>query len=448
MTDASFHRFKQHLLAHEMVSEEELQRAESAMTVAVDASSSVDAGSLDGQSSGVADQIKALSKELVRQMAVTPNQVRRIINTLKEESSTVIPEIVIPGYEIISQVGRGSQAVVYKAKQLSMDRVVALKVLDRKMAETGDFKDRFVKEARSAAQLSHNNIVQAYDAGESAGINYFVQEFVEGTTVADVLKERGRPMGEQESLDIILQIAEALAHAHERGFIHRDVKPKNIMLTPQRVAKLADMGLARQATDTAAAEAEAGKAFGTPYYIAPEQVRGDPNIDFRADIYSLGATLYQMVTGRVPFEAPKPQQVMQKHLTAPLVPPDHINQKLSAGISEVIEVMMSKNPRERYASTRDLLLDLRNVRNGEPPALARQLVDRGGPAALAGLAEGEQVDREAASSGPVGHAVATSSAESDDDEGDEGMPPGRLAIILLAALLAVSVAVNLILALR
>lgn len=444
MTDASFHRFKQHLLAHEMVSEEELQRAEGTLSGAAESSPVVDAGSLNGQPANPVDQIKALSKELVRQMSVTPNQVRRIINTLKEESSTVVPEVSIPGYEVLSQVGRGSQAVVYRAKQLSMDRVVALKVLDRKMAETADFKDRFVKEARSAAQLSHNNIVQAYDAGESAGINYFVQEFVEGTTVADVLKERGRPMGEQESLDIIIQIAEALAHAHERGFIHRDVKPKNIMLTPQRVAKLADMGLARQATDTAAAEAEAGKAFGTPYYIAPEQVRGDPNIDFRADIYSLGATLYQMVTGRVPFEAPKPQQVMQKHLTAPLVPPDHINQKLSAGISEVIEVMMSKDPRERYASTRDLLLDLKSVRHGEPPALARQLVDRGGPAALAGLAEGEQVAAEAAPAPAAGHtAVADGDAEL-----DEAMPPMKVAVIVLAALLAASVIINLLLAFR
>jgi serine/threonine-protein kinase len=443
MTDASVHRFKQHLLAHEMVSEEELRRAEAALSGVAEASPTVDVGALNGQSPNPADQIKALSKELVRQMSVTPNQVRRIIQTLKEESSTVAPEVNIPGYEILSQVGRGSQAVVYRAKQLSMDRIVALKVLDRKMAETADFKERFVKEARSAAQLSHNNIVQAYDAGEWGGINYFVQEFVEGTTVADVLKERGRPMGEQEALDIIIQIAEALAHAHERGFIHRDVKPKNIMLTPQRVAKLADMGLARQATDTAAAEAEAGKAFGTPYYIAPEQVRGDPNIDFRADIYSLGATLYQMVTGRVPFEAPKPQQVMQKHLTAPLVPPDHINQKLSAGISEVIEVMMSKDPRERYASTRDLLLDLKSVRRGEPPVLARQLVDRGGPSALAGLAEGEQVAAEAASAPAAGRP-----AVGDDADLGEAVPPMKVAVIVLAALLAVSVIINLILAFR
>ena len=259
--------------------------------------------------------------------------------------------------------------------------------------------------------MSHNNIVQAYDAGETGGFSYFVQEFVDGTTVADVLKERGKPFTETEALEIIIQIAEALAHAHSRGFIHRDVKPKNIMLTRQHVGKLADMGLARQVSDAEAAMAEAGKAFGTPYYIAPEQVRGDPKIDFRADIYSLGATLYQMVTGRVPFEAPKPQQVMQKHLTAPLVPPDHINTSLSAGISEVIEVMMQKRPQDRYASTEDLLLDLKAVRSGNPPALARQLVG-GGSKALAGLEEGEQLSMQSADS----RSVSRSALRTADDE--------------------------------
>ena len=448
MPDSSEQRFKHYLLAHELVSEAELQRAEKALTEPAEGDV-LQVESLDQESPSHAESIKTLAKVLIAQGAVTANQVRRVIHSLKEESTTVAPEVSIPGYEIISRVGRGSQAVVYKAKQVSMDRVVAVKVLDRKMAQTADFKERFIKEARSAAALSHNNIVQAYDAGEESGINFFVQEFVEGTTVADVLKERGKPFDEQEALDIIIQIADALAHAHQRGFIHRDVKPKNIMLTPQKVAKLADMGLARQATDTEAAEAEAGKAFGTPYYIAPEQVRGNPNIDFRADIYSLGATLYQMITNRVPFEAPKPQQVMQKHLTASLVPPDHVVQQLSAGISEVIEVMMAKNPRERYSSTRDLLMDLQSVRDGKPPALARQLVDRGGPAALAGLEEGEEISPQAARAIAEGKPVPQAARKTSGREDQEGaMPPMKIALIVAAALLLVSIIINLLLAFR
>ncbi len=394
---------------------------------------------------------KALAQALVQQQSVTPNQVRRALVALRQEASAgtdigvagptsaenKVPQI--PGYELLGRVGRGSQAVVYKARQLSMDRIVALKILDSKAAQTADFKDRFIQEARSAAALSHNNIVQAYDAGEVAGLSYFVQEFVDGTTVADVLKELGKPFEEAKALDIIIQIAEALAHAHSRGFIHRDVKPKNIMLTRQHIGKLADMGLARQASDAEAAMAEAGKAFGTPYYIAPEQVRGDPKIDFRADIYSLGATLYQMVTGRVPFEAPKPQQVMQKHLSAPLVPPDHINTSLSAGISEVIEVMMQKRPQDRYASTEDLLMDLKAVRSGNPPALARQLVG-GGSKALAGLEEGEQIDPSLDSVSVSRSALRPSTGE---DESAGGLTTSTIVIIVLAALLVLSLLANL-----
>jgi len=205
--------------------------------------------------------------------------------------------------------------------------------------------------------------------------------------VYDQLVEQGK-YTEPEALKIIIQIAKALEHAHGKGFMHRDVKPKNIMITRQGVAKLADMGLARQVTDQAAAEAEQGKAFGTPYYIAPEQVRGEIDIDFRADIYGLGATFYHMLTGKVPFEGPNPSAVMHKHLKEPLTPPDHINSELSAGVCEIIEVMMAKDRKERYASTSDLLADLEAVAAGEPPLQARKKFEL---SQLAGLEEGTEV---------------------------------------------------------
>ena len=136
--------------------------------------------------------------------------------------------------------------------------------------------------------------------------------------------------------------------------------------------KLADMGLARETSDVEAAQAERGKAFGTPYYIAPEQIRGRVNIDGRADVYALGATLFHMVTGRVPFEGSEPSEVMRKHLKEPLTPPDHINTTLSAGIAEVIEVMMAKRRKDRYQNAQELLTDLESVRDGQPPLLARR----------------------------------------------------------------------------
>jgi serine/threonine protein kinase len=208
------------------------------------------------------------------------------------------------------------------------------------------------------------------------GFHFFVMEFIEGKTLYDVMQPppvgEGRAFTEREALDIAIQITDALAHAHDRGLIHRDVKPKNILLTPRGVAKLTDLGLARTLDDKEAAESEAGKAYGTPYYISPEQIRGEVDIDFRADIYSLGATLYHMVTGRPPFEADTPSAVMHKHLKESLVPPDHINETLSAGISEIVEVSMAKRREERYSSTKDMLEDLRVVATGQPPIHARR----------------------------------------------------------------------------
>jgi serine/threonine-protein kinase len=215
--------------------------------------------------------------------------------------------------------------------------------------------------------------VQAIDVAEANGYHYFVMEFVEGCTVYDELAD-GKVYSEEEAVDIITQIARALLHAHERGFIHRDVKPKNIMLTRERVAKLADMGLARETTDVQAAMAEAGRAYGTPYYIAPEQIRGEVDIDHRADLYSLGATFYHMVTGRVPFEGPTPSAVMHKHLKEPLTPPDHLNTKLTSGCGAMIEMLLAKNRDDRYPSARELLVDLGRLARKQPPEYAQQTV--------------------------------------------------------------------------
>jgi serine/threonine-protein kinase len=173
------------------------------------------------------------------------------------------------------------------------------------------------------------------------------------------------------------------------GLIHRDVKPKNIMINKDGVVKLADMGLARETTDIEAAKTEKGKAYGTPYYISPEQIRGEMDIDGRADIYGLGATFYHLVTGRVPYMAEDPVEVMKKHLRDELVPPDHINTLLSSGVSEVIEVMMAKNKADRYNNIDELMADLKAVRAGESPLRAHKRID---VSVLGQLEEGEAVE--------------------------------------------------------
>lgn len=320
---------------------------------------------------------RSLADLLVEQGSVTVKQIKRLRPQIEAQKASQ----QIPGYQILKKLGAGAMATVYLARQISLDRMVAIKVLPKKFTTNEEFVERFYAEGRAAAKLNHPNIVGAYDVGQAGEYHYFVMEFVDGHTVYDELAE-GKHYGEAEALGMIIQIARALEHAHKQGFIHRDVKPKNIMLTKDRTAKLADMGLARAVSDAEAAEAEEGKAYGTPYYISPEQIRGLKTVDFRCDIYGLGATFYHIVTGQVPFDGPNPSAVMHKHLKEKLVPPDHINSKLTAGIGEIIEVCMAKNPTERYANTADLLFDLECVARGEPPAQARKQFDLAGLAAL------------------------------------------------------------------
>ena len=367
-----------------------------------------------------AGQAYSLGELMVQKGVLTPRQLERVKKSLEE----IRPAQQIPGYQILGRLGAGAMATVYKARQLSLDRMVAIKILSERYSKNPEYVERFYKEGQAAAKLNHPNIVQAIDVGEAGGHYYFVMEYVEGHTLYDELAS-GKVFSEAEALRYILQVARALAHAHERGLIHRDVKPKNIMLTQDGVAKLADMGLARLAADEQAAQAEAGKAYGTPYYISPEQVRGEVNIDFRADIYSLGATLYHLVTGRVPFEGPTPAAVMTKHLKEPLIPPDHINTSLSMGLGEVVEVMMAKRRENRYPSTKNLLLDLEAVAAGESPPQVHKALNAD---TLSALAKGEQ-------KGP----------QTEDLVGTGG---SNTAVYVLLALLLVSILINVLLALQ
>jgi serine/threonine-protein kinase len=329
---------------------------------------------------------EALLTRLVEARLLTPNQARRAAQEL-----SAFVEQQIPGFQLLEKLGQGTMGIVYKAQQLSMNRLVAIKVLQPRLADNPEFLARFRQEAHVAARLSHNNVVQAYDVGSAGSLHYFVMEYVEGITIQREL-EAGKIYSEQEAVAIILQVADALRHAHQRHLIHRDIKPSNIMLTPDRVAKLADLGLARQAVDRARDQAEKGLLIGTPYYISPEQIRGSENLDIRTDIYSLGATFYHMVTGQQPFRGKKVDVVLDAHLEKELVPPDHLNTELSAGLGEVIEFMMAKERSQRYPTPEDLIIDLECLLAGKAPKFARQHIEA---ARLEDLARGEQDDDEA-----------------------------------------------------
>jgi serine/threonine-protein kinase len=370
------------------------------------------------KAAGPAESAETMLNRLVKDGVLTVPQARRILHDLP-----LLLGQQIPGYQLLERLGQGSMGVVYKARQLSMNRLVAVKVLSPRLAADPEFLQRFTREAHLAARLSHNNIVQAIDVGSSGKLHYFIMEYVEGTSIREEV-DKGKIYSEREALEIIIQVAQALQHAHRRKLIHRDIKPANIILTAEGIAKLADLGLARETAGDALADLERGKAIGTPYYMAPEQIRADEDVDGRADIYSLGATLYHMVTGQPPFPDASVDEVLEAHLHRELTPPDHLNQTLSAGLGEVVEFAMAKDRRGRYRSPDDLILDLECLLNGEPPKLARQRI---AASTLQQLAAGEV-------------------AEDEDEPRPAGVPLVWVAV--LGGVLALSMLMNLILLLN
>jgi serine/threonine protein kinase len=271
----------------------------------------------------------------------------------------------IAGYRIQSLIGEGAIGSVFKALQISMDRIVAIKILSPKHSQNDRMREKFMTEARTAAKLSHPNIVQAIDVGQEGGFYYFVMEYLDGPTVGHLLK-RGGALDERRTVQIVMQVAQALEYAHRHGIVHRDIKPDNIMMTREGVVKLCDLGLARTVHDPD--KVKAGIIAGTPYYMSPEQARGEPTLDGRADLYSLGAAFYHMVTGEVPFSGDSAVAVVTKHLTEPLKPPKEKQPLLSPSINHIIVKCMVKNKEERYAGAADLIKDLNAFLDGETPA--------------------------------------------------------------------------------
>jgi len=267
-------------------------------------------------------------------------------------------------YTIERPLGSGGMAEVFLAHDGVLDRDVALKVLRSQYRGDEEFYERFGREARSAASLSHPNIVQVYDRGETPdGTCYIAMEYVSGGTLKDRLDERG-PMEPQRALAVAGQVAEALWAAHERGVIHRDIKPQNILVTDTGHLKVTDFGIARAAS--AATISATNAVFGTAGYLSPEQALGEPATP-RSDLYSLGIVLYEMLTGVVPFRADNPVAVCMKHVTEPLTPPRRLDPTIPEAVDALVVKMLAKDPADRPASAAELLDDIEVVRGGAPP---------------------------------------------------------------------------------
>ncbi len=283
------------------------------------------------------------------------------------------PPAHVPGYRIDKPLGHGGMGTVYLARQLSLDRPVALKVMSKQWANDAVFVARFTREAYAAALLNHPNVVQIHDIGEADGSRFFSMEFVPGHTLAEHIKTQGK-VDPETAVGYVLQAARGLKHAHDRGMIHRDVKPDNLLLNEQGIIKVADLGLVKTPAMTRDADAldrpssglhtiptnmtGARMALGTPAYMAPEQCRDAAAVDHRADIYSLGCTLYALVTGKQPFEGSTAVELMSKHAYEPLVPPEMIASRLPKELSAVIQRMMAKDPRDRFANMGEVVRTL------------------------------------------------------------------------------------------
>ena len=323
----------------------------------------------------------AFGNYVIEEGIITREQARACERAVRGRSS-------IGGFAILEKVGQGGMGTVFRARQISMDRIVAVKILAPKFAQDPSFKQRFLNEARTCAKLSHLNIINGIDCGEDSGYTYFAMEFVEGCTVKQILKDKGR-LEPDEAFGIVRQMAVALSYAKKFGMVHRDIKPDNIMITPAGVAKLCDLGLAMEAEQNASNEAvsatpdkaakkdsksdgpkEKGLALGTPHYMSPEQARGERNIDARSDIYSLGATFYHLIVGETLFTGKTSSEVMMHHVMDDVENPCTLDPEIPPGLGMIISKMMAKEATHRYADADALLADLDAVKNGTLPEAA------------------------------------------------------------------------------
>ncbi len=310
------------------------------------------------------------------------------------------PPMRISGFEIRERIGAGGMAVVWKAHQKSLDRMVAVKVLRSGFAADPDEVRLFMNEARAAAKLSHPHVVQIHDTGSENGLHYLVMEYIAGGTVGGRLRSQG-VFSWKRTLQIATCVAQALEYAWSKaGMVHLDIKPENIMIDDAGMVKVADLGLARACRGRAKHIAERAEYIeGTPNYMAPEQVEGS-RADCRADIYALGATMYQMVTGRIPFAGLAAEEVMRAQTEDKLPDPRNLNSRLPVGFVRLLAVMLMKKPTQRPAGWKAVLRDIERVAQGkallhaargastiETEALSTKNTGKPLPSSLSGAAE-------------------------------------------------------------
>ena len=270
-------------------------------------------------------------------------------------------------YEVLGELGQGAMGVVYKARDPLIDRVVAIKTINLSLAmdEKDEYEGRFYQEARAAGRLNHPNIVTIYDVGKSGDVAYIAMELLEGRELRDIMNE-GPLLPIDQVLNIVAQVAQGLAYAHEHEIVHRDVKPSNIMVIRDGHVKITDFGIARM--ESSSVRTQTGMVLGSPKYMSPEQVMGK-TIDPRSDIFSLGVMLYEMLTGQAPFDGENVNAIMYQTLNAVTPPPNTINPDVPEMVNFIVAKALAKGVEDRYQNAKDFAADLRTCRDTMPHSI-------------------------------------------------------------------------------
>jgi serine/threonine-protein kinase len=310
------------------------------------------------------------------------------------------PTVFNDRYEMHRHLARGGMSDVYLAKDLLLDRPVAVKVLFTEYARDPAFVERFRREAQAAANLNHPNIVAVYDWGQQSGTYFIVMEYIEGRSLSDIVRTEG-PLHPRRAAEIAADVAAALGFAHRNGVVHRDIKPGNILISPSGQVKVADFGIAQAVVGGAEANlTQAGAVMGTATYFSPEQAQGKA-VDPRSDLYSLGCVLYEMLTTRPPFTGDTPVAIAYKHVQEPAPLPSATGVAVPPALEAIVSELMAKDPANRYASAEDLRADLRNYLEGLPVSALRSNAALAAGLAAAGVGATAAVAAAANPSQPV-----------------------------------------------
>ncbi len=300
----------------------------------------------------------SLQQIVLNEKLMSPEDIRRVEKAHEQltRDRERKQDLKFKGYEIVSTLGEGGLGSVFKTRQISMNRLVALKVLHKQWINDDEFRKRFVLEARIVGKLSHQNLIQVYDVGKEGDYYYFSMEYVEGRTVEELIQDSPRRQMEVgRAVEIIIQVVRAIRYYKDFDIVHRDIKPSNVMVTKTGLVKLGDFGFVKSKLDKELGFE--GMVLGTPDYIAPEQAMGKEGVDYRADVYSLGATFYHMLTGRPMYDG-TPSRVMLAHTREPMPDPRGFRPSLSDDVISLLKRMLAKEPDQRYANLDNLFTDL------------------------------------------------------------------------------------------